>query len=203
MTRVLSAAVLLAVLWPPRALAEEPAGSRAGASRAALVRFHTACSNCHAGECSGRLSFLSGKAGAQRHIHNYAPSADPAVVRELYGLLITLKRTCQVELPVPATAPAAWTPQQLREWFNPDLGAWFIPLGELGPGPVVVELAPGAGSRGGRVQLLDDQLETLAEAPLAGQPVELRAAIARKGACFLLVRSAKALEALRVGPPAS
>ncbi len=170
-------------------------------SRPALVRFHTACANCHAGECSGRLSFLSGKGGAQRHIHNYAPSADPKMVRELFVLLTTVKRTCEAELPPPEAVPARWTPEQLREWNNPDLNAWFIPVGELGPGPVTVELDPGVEARAGRAQLLDGELETIAEVPLKGEAVVLKAQLRERGRCFLRVYGAKAVQTVRVVLP--
>jgi len=186
--------VLGAATW-----AAEPAPPAAPvSSRRALVRFHTACASCHAGECSGRLSFFSGKGGAKHHIRRYAPTADDLVVKELFTLLATMKRTCRVELPADTAAQARWTGEQLREWFNPDANAWFIPLGELGPARVTVTLQPGAGAEAARAQVLDEELETLAEAPLAGKAVTLRFDQPQKGRCFLLVRLAPTLTSLTV-----
>ncbi len=169
-------------------------------SRPALVRFHTACASCHAWECSGRLSFQSGKSGARHHIKRYAPSADDAMVRELFVLLSTTKRNCRAELPALAAPQTRWTARQLREWFNPDVDAWFIPLGNVGPPGLTVELEVGAGVEAGRLQVLDAELETLAEAPLREGLMRVRVAVPATGPAFLRVRAAKDLLALRLVP---
>jgi hypothetical protein len=191
-------AVLAMVVVGAPALAGDAADG--GVEQAALVRFHTVCASCHAGECSGRLSFQSGRPGAERHILRYAPSADAKVVRELFVQLTRMKRTCEIELPSLPEPRQAWSEAQLREWNNPDADAWFIPLGELPAGALSLALDPGAQSTG-RAQLLDTDLETLSETPLSGKAVELRVELKRPARCFLLVRGAKALRSLVLSVP--
>lgn len=195
MTRALRLLVTLGCAGAP-ALGNEPDGG-ARSSRAALVRFHTACASCHASECSGRLSFQSGTKAAAGHVKRYVPSADDALVRELFVMLTTLKRTCRAELPRLEQPRARWTAEQLREWFNPDGDAYFIPLGELAAPGVTVELDPGAVKQG-TLQVLDDALETVAEAPLGGEALRVDVRVERKTECFLLVRGARGLASLRV-----
>jgi hypothetical protein len=48
------------------------AGAQPPPSIATIVEFNTVCSDCHAGECSGRLSFDSGPAAARAHISRIA-----------------------------------------------------------------------------------------------------------------------------------
>lgn len=199
------ALVGLAVASPgfgPLAAAAPPAA--AGPSRPALVRFHTACATCHAAECSGRLSFLGGAPGAARHIQRYAPSASAAQVRELFRLLGAQKRSCTTALPRLAPPRLEWSSAQLREWFNADVHAWFVPVGGHGR-PVVgleleLEVAPG---RSGSAQVLDASLEVLAEAPVEGGGARLALVVEAKGESFLLVRGVRELRGLRVvlAPP--
>lgn len=149
-------AVVLAVL-----LAAHPDGGVMVASPAALVRFHTACASCHASECSGRLSFQSGVDAATAHIRRYAPTAEGATVRELFALLTSLKRSCRVALPHADAGRTRWSAEELRAWRDPDVGAYFIPLGRLRPPEVVIELE---GALPEAVEVLDGTLEPLAEA---------------------------------------
>ena len=48
------------------------AGAQPPPSIATIVEFNTVCSDCHAGECSGWLSFDSGPAAARAHISRIA-----------------------------------------------------------------------------------------------------------------------------------
>lgn len=166
-------------------------------STGALVRFHTACATCHAAQCSGRLSFMGGAGDAAPHIKRYAPSASPAQVRELFGLLGTQKRACRVELPRLAAPRLEWTGAQLREWFNADVHAWFVPLGSHGRAVVGVELEllPG---RGGSAQVLDPGLEVLAEVSVGQEGARVTLALEASGESFVLVRGVRELRGLRV-----
>ena len=62
----LGIAVLSLLAFPPTADAQLPP------SIATIVEFNTVCSDCHAGECSGWLSFDSGPAAARAHISRIA-----------------------------------------------------------------------------------------------------------------------------------
>ena len=62
----LGIAVLSLLAFPPTAGAQLPP------SIATIVEFNTVCSDCHAGECSGWLSFDSGPAAARAHISRIA-----------------------------------------------------------------------------------------------------------------------------------
>lgn len=185
MLRGLMSCVLLSAAVGLAADGGVPEGASA---RAAIVRFHTSCVACHAAECSGRLSFDSGNAGARGHVKRYAPTADDVVVRELFSLLTTLKRTCRHELPT-APSPQRYDPALLREHFNPDAAAWFLPLG-VHTRPTSVEVDVGVGEHA-EVMLLDEGLETLAEVHGEGR-LQLTAP-ASKARTFLLVRRAKSL----------
>ncbi|MBL8923705.1 MAG: hypothetical protein JNJ54_32925 [Myxococcaceae bacterium] len=168
-------------------------GTAESPSRGALVRFHTACASCHVAECSGRLSFDSGSAGARGHVKRYAPTANDAVVRELFSMLTSLKRTCQHALPAPPLLPR-FDAAFLAEHFNPDASAWFVPLPARSR-TGVVELDVGVGQHA-EVSLLDDSLETLVEVHGAGTLRLDAPASARPS--FLLVRRAQSVSRLEV-----
>jgi hypothetical protein len=101
-------------------------------SRATAVKFNTVCARCHEGECSGRLSFSSGVAGAQSHVWRYIPSSSPLEVEELFAILKYTKEYC-AHYPLPDAVPAdgVWGVEALRQWRSPDGGSYFIPLGRL------------------------------------------------------------------------
>lgn len=183
-------------LTPMSSVGEDGGVSREPArSQAALVRFHTACTTCHASECSGRLSFQSGASAAKDHVRRYAPSASDGVVRELFSLLASLKRTCRHELPV-LQASSGYDAAFLREHFNPDASAWFVPLAAR-ERATVIDLALG-GSGQAEVMVLDEALETLAEQRGEGR---VRLELPAGGRAFLLVRGATSFTSLVVGPP--
>lgn len=170
-------------------------GGESARSRAALVRFHTACTTCHASECSGRLSFQSGASAANGHVRRYAPSAPEPVVRELFSLLASLKRTCRHDLPV-LPASQRYDAAFLHEHFNPDASAWFVPLAAR-ERATIIDLELG-GSGQAEVMVLDEALETLVEQRGEGR-LRLEAPAGRRA--FLLVRGATSFTSLVVGTP--
>lgn len=104
-------------------------------SRATVVKFNTTCARCHEGECSGRLSFSSGVAGAQGHVRRYIPSLSPLEVEELFAILKYTKEDC-AHYPLPDAAPAngIWDAEVLRQWRSPEGEGYFIPLGRMRQG---------------------------------------------------------------------
>ncbi|MEW5737970.1 MAG: hypothetical protein AB1938_03535 [Myxococcota bacterium] len=170
------------------ARADEP-----GPSAAALVRFHTACASCHARECSGRQSFQSGLTAARGHILRYAPSANPEMVRQLFDLLAETKRACRVVLPPADVARPRWTAEQLRPWFNPDIDAWFIPLGTVHPPGADISLEVARATASASAELLDEELETLTAEPVREGRARLVVEATVPTRVFLLLRGVSAL----------
>ncbi|TAL13834.1 hypothetical protein EPN95_04835, partial [Patescibacteria group bacterium] len=70
------------------------ADTRVPATTEAIVQFHTVCSNCHEAQCSGRLSFDSGSAGARSHIERYIGTTNDDHLAALFAMLRHVKETC-------------------------------------------------------------------------------------------------------------
>jgi hypothetical protein len=125
-----------------------------------FVQFHTVCTNCHEGECSGRLSFDSGAAAARSHIERHIGTVSDGKLAQLFAMLRHVKETCSnyPQLPVRA-AKGVWPGEELAVWRNPLAGAYFIPLGILGAGHhgIVLEFGEPAD---GDARLVDDRMET-------------------------------------------
>lgn len=61
---------------------------------ASIVRFNTVCTNCHEGECSGRLSFHTGAKEALGHMQRYLGSISDSQAENLFVLLRHTKERC-------------------------------------------------------------------------------------------------------------
>jgi hypothetical protein len=123
-----------------------PAGAQPPASIATIVQFHTVCSNCHEGECSGRLSFDSGAAAARSHIERHLETKDDVHVAALFAMLRHVKENCG---------------------HNPYAGAYFVPLGKMAAGrrQITFEFD---GAAEGSARIDDDRMETVADERLCG-----------------------------------
>ncbi len=110
-----------------------PSERRVG--RPAFAAFNTVCAQCHEAECSGRLSFHGGAAAAREHVRRYAgPVPDPQV-EDLFALLQYTKQECGIYPLEPATQPGGtWSAAALRDFYEPNARAYFVPLGALGRG---------------------------------------------------------------------
>jgi predicted secreted protein len=156
---------ILAVLGTVAALiAGSPSAARAQPpATTAIVDFNTLCADCHAGQCSGRLSFDSGAAAARSHIERYRGETHETTIAELFAMLRHVKENCR-HYPVVPLRPAvgAWEAGELAPWRNDRAGAYFIPLGTFPAGrrQVVLELdRPVDGS----ARIDDDRMEEVAE----------------------------------------
>lgn len=85
----LGIAVLSLLTLTPEAGAQPPPPSIA-----TIVEFNTVCSDCHAGECSGRLSFDSGPAAARAHIERYLGNTHEVPIAALFAMLRHVKEVC-------------------------------------------------------------------------------------------------------------
>lgn len=128
-----------------------------------FVEFHTVCTNCHEGECSGRLSFDSGAGAARSHVERHLGTVSDSKLAQLFAMLRHVKETCSnyPQLPVRA-AKGVWPGEELAAWRNTLAGAYFIPLGILGAGHhgIVLEFGEPAD---GEARLVNDRMETLSE----------------------------------------
>jgi hypothetical protein len=144
------------------------AGAQPPASIATIVQFHTVCSNCHEGECSGRLSFDSGAAAARSHIERHLETKDDVHVAALFAMLRHVKENCG-HYPVVPIRPAvgAWEAEELAPWRNPYAGAYFVPLGKMAAGrrQITFEFD---GAAEGSARIDDDRMETVADERLCG-----------------------------------
>jgi hypothetical protein len=154
-------ALLLAAALPAlpvRAQAPDPAAI------AAIVQFNTVCSNCHEGECSGRLSFDSGAATARGHIERHlgAPAHETHIAA-LFAMLRHVKETCS-HYPAVPIRPAAgtWQAEELAPWRNAFAGAYFIPLCKLAAGRHLIRLEFD-GAADGHARIDDDRMDVVAE----------------------------------------
>jgi hypothetical protein len=149
------------------------AGAQPPASIATIVQFHTVCSNCHEGECSGRLSFDSGAAAARSHIERHLETKDDVHVAALFAMLRHVKENCSHYPAVPIRpAVGAWEAEELAPWRNAFAGAYFIPLGQLAPGRRGIELAFD-GRAEGSARIDDDRMETVADERLCGDTTRI------------------------------
>lgn len=148
---MLFALVLMAPAWG----AEIPS--------ATVVRFNTVCTNCHEGECSGRLSFQSGVPAASNHIRRYLGALSEPEVVDLFALLKYTKEQCR-QFPVKPEIPASgkWGAKELESWRNPVEGGYFVPLGTLKSGEHRLHLIF-AGDPEGRARVTDVHFEITAE----------------------------------------
>ncbi|MDK9704589.1 MAG: hypothetical protein OEL20_15755 [Sulfuritalea sp.] len=138
------------------------------ASIETIVQFNTVCSNCHEGQCSGRLSFDSGAAAAHSHVERYIGKASEVHVAALFAMLRHVKETCAHYPAVPIRpATGAWEAAELAPWRNAQAGAYFIPLGRLAAGRRQLRLEfDGAAEGGARID--DERMETVADERLCG-----------------------------------
>jgi hypothetical protein len=142
------------------------ADAQAPPSIATLVQFNTVCTDCHQGECSGRLSFDSGPAAARSHIERYLGETHEINVASLFAMLRHVKEACH-HYPVVPLRPATgiWEAEELAPWHNARAGAYFIPLGQLATGrrELILEFdRPAEGS----ARIDSNRMETAAEARL-------------------------------------
>jgi hypothetical protein len=165
-----AALVLLAQTPAAPARAEPPA---AAASIAAIVQFNTVCTNCHEGECSGRMSFDSGAAAAGSHIRRHLGEAPDVHVAALFAMLRHVKENCG-HYPVVPIRPAAgaWEAEELAPWRNPYAGAYFVPLGKLAAGRRQITLEFD-GAAAGSARIDDDRMETIADERLCGDAAKI------------------------------
>jgi hypothetical protein len=139
------------------------AGAQLTPSIATIVEFNTVCSDCHAGECSGRLSFDSGPAAARVHIERYLGNTHEAPIAALFAMLRHVKETCSHYPMVPLRpATGSWEAAELAPWRNARAGAYFIPLGRLAAGrrQIVLEFDRPAE---GNAQIDDERMEIMAD----------------------------------------
>ena len=155
----------------PAALAAA-AGAQPQASTATIVQFYTVCSDCHEGECSGRLSFDSGAAAARSHIERYLGTASDVHVAELFAMLRHVKESCS-HYPAAPIRPAAGIREaaELAPWRNAMAGAYFIPLGRLVAGRRQLRLEFD-GAADGSARIDDDRTETVADERLGNDTVK-------------------------------
>jgi len=153
----LGIAVLSLLAFPPTADAQLPP------SIATIVEFNTVCSDCHAGECSGRLSFDSGPAEARAHIERYLGNTHEVPIAALFAMLRHVKETCSHYPMVPLRpATGSWEAAELAPWRNARAGAYFIPLGRLAAGRRQLALEFDRPAEGD-AQIDDDHMQTVAD----------------------------------------
>ena len=109
-----------------------------------VVIFNTVCAQCHEGECSGRLSFDSGRTGAETHIRRYAGEVSTEALGTLYAMLRYTKEHCAYP-PTQVKPPAdgRWDAAALAAVGLPNRERYFIPLGTLTTGRHVLHLVAG------------------------------------------------------------
>jgi len=133
-----------------------------------IVQFNTVCSNCHEGQCSGRLSFDSGAVAAHSHVERYIGKASEVHVAALFAMLQHVKETCAHYPSVPIRpATGAWEAAELAPWRNAQAGAYFIPLGRLAAGRRQLRLEFD-GAADGDARIDDNRMETVADERLCG-----------------------------------
>lgn len=101
-----------------------------------VVIFNTLCARCHEGECSGRMTFDLSEDAADAHIRRHGGDLPLGTVRQLGDLLGHMKGHCGFyPLPLALARDGTWTRDTLDLLRTPDGTAYFLPLGELAPGP--------------------------------------------------------------------
>ena len=162
----------VALLW--LVLATLPAArAQPPAALDAVVQFHTVCTECHEGECSGRLSFDSGPAAARAHIERYLGATPEVSIAAFFVMLRHVKETCSHYPAVPLRpAVGTWEAQELAPWRNARAGAYFIPLGPLAAGQRQLLLEFDRPAEGG-VRVDDERMESLADERLCRDTTKL------------------------------
>lgn len=173
------------------AAADEPAG--------AVLRFATACAQCHEGECSGRLSFARRPQAAFDHIRQYAGPTDDALAMALYAALERMKRDCDY---APITTPAlegALDAVQIEAYRDPWSGAYFIPLPMLSPARYRLRLETTHSGRA-RVEIIDVAFDPLFDQciAIADDGVTLTLDLGEPAARYLRLRPRDALRITRL-----
>ncbi|MCX7166694.1 MAG: hypothetical protein NTV11_10520 [Rhodocyclales bacterium] len=160
--------ILLCLAMSSLAALTATAEAQPPASIETIVQFHTICSNCHEGECSGRLSFDSGAAAARSHIERYLGTTNDVRVAALFAMLRQVKETCGHYPAVPIRqATGTWEAAELAPWHNALAGAYFVPLGPLAMGRRQLRLEFD-GAAEGSARIDDDHMETAADERLCG-----------------------------------
>jgi len=161
-----------------------------------VVRFNTVCTNCHEGECSGRLSFQSGAPAARNHIRRYLGMSSEREIGDLFALLKYTKEKCA---PYPLKPPESsqWSASDLANWHNPIEGGYFIPLGALKPGEHRLRLIF-AGEPQGRVRVTDTRFDLVAEEQLCRGGAPLLVFTASGGEYFLHLQTQAGLLGLEL-----
>lgn len=163
-------------------------------SRATVVKFNTMCARCHEGECSGRLSFSSGVAGAQGHVRRYIPSSSPLEVEELFAILKYTKEDC-AHYPLPDAIPAngVWDAEMLRQWRSPEGEGYFIPLGKIREGVYHLGLRFD-GKAEASVRITNEKFDMLLEEQqCTDQAFELTLPVAAEALYYLHLKSSATL----------
>jgi hypothetical protein len=151
----------------------------------AVVRFNTVCTNCHEGECSGRMSFTSGAQAAQNHVRRYLGNdVETREIDTFFALLQHTKEKC-APYPLKANIPASgrWEGDALAGWRNPVEGGYYIPLGTLQPGAYRLRLTF-SGEPQGRARITDAQFDIAAEESLCRNTPPLLTFTASGGAHY-------------------
>ena len=147
--------IVLAIVLAPALAASEEVDP--------VIMFNTVCASCHEGECSGRLTFDSGSAGAKEHIQRYAGPVSSKIVSALFEALVTMKRVCAYpSFDFSAPQDHQWSANTLAKFGIPSRKGWFIPLGRLAAGNYQVTLIADAGVSM-RLQVVRDNFEISAE----------------------------------------
>lgn len=128
-----------------------------------VVLFNTVCAACHEGECSGRLTFDTGRAGATGHIRRYADPVSDQMVSALFEALVTMKKACAYP-PFDVAVPhdRRWSANALQGLGIPSGKGWFVPLGRLTAADYRLALVADANVRL-RLQVVRDNFEFTAE----------------------------------------
>lgn len=168
------------------ALPAVAADARPPASIETIVQFHTVCSSCHEGQCSGRLSFDSGPAAARSHIERYLGTTTDGQAAALFAMLQHVKETCAHYPSVPIRpATGAWEAAELAPWRNAPAGAYFIPLGPLTAGRRQLQLEFDSAAEG-NARIDDDRTETVADERLCGDTAKTLAFDATASTTYFL-----------------
>jgi hypothetical protein len=182
LTRLAAACLALLTLALPAAAADAPPP----ATIETIVQFNTVCSNCHEGQCSGRLSFDSGAVAAHSHVERYIGKASEVHVAALFAMLQHVKETCAHYPAVPIRpATGAWEAAELAPWRNAQAGAWFIPLGRLAAGRRQLRLEFD-GTADGEARIDDNRMEAVADERLCGDTAKTVAFDATAGTTYFL-----------------
>ena len=164
-------------------------GSASAETPAATLRFSTACSDCHEGECGGRLTFPQRPETTYTHIRQYAGPTDDALAQELYDVLKRMKRDCSYPpLPVQDMGqPLAGT--DIDAYLDPWTDHYFLPLGVLEPDRYRITLVfSQAGNV--RIELIDADFDFLVDRceTLDGLRVEIALQLDEPCQCYLRLR---------------